>query len=162
MYKWVLSLLILSSFTNANLSITEVRNIYEKAVYNQQAAADLLEKLNSSNNNTFWGYKGAVTMVMAKHVFGPYKKLNYFKTGKEILEQALQKEPSNIELRFLRFSIQSSSPKFLDYHSNLSGDKALLLKEVKTLNDVDLKQRITKFLLNSSEVSKTEKLTLQQ
>jgi hypothetical protein len=153
---------MLSSFTTSSLSLTEVRDTYEKAVYNAQVANDLLEKLNSTNNNTLLGYKGTITMMMAKHVFSPYKKLNYFKTGKDILEQALQKEPLNIELRYLRFSIQSNSPKFLDYHSNLFNDKAFLLKEVKTINDADLKQRIIKFLLNSSEVNKTEKLTLQQ
>jgi hypothetical protein len=162
MFKGVVLLLVLCSFTTANLSITEVRTVYEKAIYSQQIAVDLIDKLNASNNNTFLGYKGAVTMIMAKHVFSPYKKLNYFKNGKEILEKALLKEPLNIELRFLRFSIQSNSPKFLDYHSNVTGDKSFLLKEVKTINDTDLKQRITKFLLNSSEVSKTEKLTLQQ
>ncbi len=162
MFKGVVLLLVLCSFTTANLSITEVRTVYEKAIYSQQIAVDLIDKLNASNNNTFLGYKGAVTMIMAKHVFSPYKKLNYFKNGKEILEKALLKEPLNIELRFLRFSIQSNSPKFLDYHSNLFSDKAFLLKEVKIINDTDLKQRITKFLLNSSEVSKTEKLTLQQ
>jgi hypothetical protein len=162
MFKGVVLLLVLSSFTTANLSITEVRNVYEKAIYSQQIAVDLIDKLNASNNNTFLGYKGAVTMIMAKHVFSPYKKLNYFKNGKEILEQAILKEPLNIELRFLRFSIQSNSPKFLDYHSNLFSDKSFLLKEVKTINDNDLKQRITKFLLNNNEVSKAEKLTLQQ
>lgn len=162
MFKGVVLLLVLSSFTTANLSITEVRNVYEKAIYSQQIAVDLIDKLNVSNNNTFLGYKGAVTMIMAKHVFSPYKKLNYFKNGKEILEQAILKEPLNIELRFLRFSIQSNSPKFLDYHSNLFSDKSFLLKEVKTINDTDLKQRITKFLLNNNEVSKAEKLTLQQ
>ncbi|MFN3444461.1 MAG: hypothetical protein ACK44D_01865 [Bacteroidia bacterium] len=162
MFKGVVLLLVLSSFTTANLSITEVRNVYEKAIYSQQIAVDLIDKLNASNNNTFLGYKGAVTMIMAKHVFSPYKKLNYFKNGKEILEQAILKEPLNIELRFLRFSIQSNSPKFLDYHSNLFSDKSFLLKEVKTINDTDLKQRITKFLLNNNEVSKAEKLTLQQ
>lgn len=162
MFKGVLLLLMLSSFTASNLSITEVRNAYEKAVYSEQVANELLDKLNSTNNNTLLGYKGTVTMMMAKHVFSPYKKLNYFKAGKEILEQAILKEPLNIELRFLRFSIQSNSPKFLDYHSNLFSDKSFLLKEVKTINDTDLKQRITKFLLNNNEVSKAEKLTLQQ
>lgn len=162
MFKGILLLLLLSSFTASNLSITEVRNAYEKAVYSEQVANELLDKLNSTNNNTLLGYKGTVTMMMAKHVFSPYKKLNYFKAGKEILEQALQKEPLNVELRYLRFSIQSNSPKFLEYHSNLQSDKLFLLKEVKTLTDADLKQRITKFLQKSSEVNKTEKLTLQQ
>jgi hypothetical protein len=161
MFKGIL-LLLLSSFTASNLSITEVRNAYEKAVYSEQVANELLDKLSSTNNNTLLGYKGTVTMMMAKHVLSPYKKLNYFKAGKEILEQALQKEPLNVELRYLRFSIQSNSPKFLEYHSNLQSDKLFLLKEVKTLTDADLKQRITKFLQKSSEVNKTEKLTLQQ
>ena len=161
MVRWLFLVFSLTSFTYSQLSLTEVRNAYEKAVYNEQTAIDLLANLITSNNPTFIGYKGAVTIVMAKHVISPYKKLNYFKTGKDVLEKAIQKEPLNVELRFIRFSIQCNAPKFLDYHSNIYADKVLLLKEVKAIKDVDLKKRITKFLLHSGEVNRTEKTTLQ-
>jgi hypothetical protein len=162
MIRWLIMFMILTAFTSSQLSLTEVRIAYEKSVYNEQTAVNLLEYLTSSNNPTFLGYKGAVTIVMAKHVMSPYKKFNYFKTGKGVLEQAIQKEPLNVELRFIRFSIQCNAPKFLDYHSNINTDKVLLLKAVKTIKDVDLKKRITKFLLNSSEVNNAEKTSLQK
>jgi hypothetical protein len=162
MIRWLILFLILTSFIFSQLTLTEVRNAYEKAVYNEQTAINLLANLKTSNSQTFIGYKGAVTIVMAKHVMSPYKKLNYFKTGKDVLEQAIQKEPLNVELTFIRFSIQCNAPKFLDYHSNINADKLFLLKEVKTIKDVDLKKRITKFLLNSSEVNNAEKTSLQK
>ena len=162
MIRWLFLFFILTAFNSSQLSLTEVRNAYEKSVYNEQTAVSLLNYLTSSNNPTFLGYKGAVTIVMARHVMSPNKKLNYFKTGKNVLEQAIQKEPLNVELRFIRFSIQCNAPKFLDYHSNIYGDKVLLLKAVKAIKDVDLKKRITKFLLNSSEVNNAEKTSLQQ
>lgn len=161
MIRWSFLFFILMSFTSSQLPLIEIRNAYEKSVSNEQTAVNLLAYLKTSNNPTFIGYKGAVTIVMAKHVMSPYKKLNYFDTGKGILEQAIQKEPLNVELRFIRFSIQCNAPKFLDYHSNIYADKVLLLKEIKVIKDVDLKKRVTKFLLNSSEVSSAEKTTLQ-
>jgi hypothetical protein len=162
MIRWLFLFFILTAFNSSQLSLTEVRIAYEKSVHNEQTAVNLLDYLTSSNNPTLIGYKGAVTIVMAKHVMSPYKKINYFKTGKDVLEQAIQKEPLNVELRFIRFSIQCNAPKFLDYHSNINGDKVLLLKAVKTIKDVDLKKRITKFLLNSGEVNNAEKTSLQQ
>ena len=79
MIRWLILFFILSAFTISQLSLTEVRNAYEKSVYNEQTAINLLANLKTSNSPTFIGYKGAVTIVMAKHVMSPYKKLNYFK-----------------------------------------------------------------------------------
>jgi hypothetical protein len=98
-------------------------------------------------------YQASKLMPWRKHI----EAYTYFNligdlTGKDVLEQAIQKEPLNVELRFIRFSIQCNSPKFLDYHSNINADKLLLLKEVKAIKDVDLKKRITKFLNQFKEI----------
>ena len=98
MIRWLILFLILTSFIFSQLTLTEVRNAYEKAVYNEQTAINLLANLKTSNSQTFIGYKGAVTIVMAKHVMSPYKKINYFKTGKDVLEQAIQKEPMRLQI----------------------------------------------------------------
>ncbi len=58
----------------------------------------------------------------------PISKLNTFKEGKKNIEQAIKKEPENVELRFIRLSVQKNAPSFLGYKSNINED-AKFIKE---------------------------------
>lgn len=46
-------------------------------------------------------YLGGLQTIWANHVFSPISKLNTFKEGKKNIEQAIKKEPENVELRFI-------------------------------------------------------------
>ncbi len=72
-------------------------------------------KLTSDKKNEplFLGYHGASQMMMAKHVGNPFKKLSYFNKGKDMYTAAINADPRNVELRFLRFSVQAEAPGFL-------------------------------------------------
>ncbi len=148
--------------TEQNISLQQARLVFEQAPLNEQVAADFLEKIGATQNNTLKGYKGALTMIMAKHTINPFKKLDCFNAGKLLLEQALKKDPDDAELRYLRFSIQCNTPSFLDYDSQKQTDKLFLLKQTKAMKDADLKNRIVQFLLQCTELNATEKLNLRQ
>ena len=85
-------------------------------------------------------------MIMAKHVFNPFSKLSYFNKGKLILEKAIQAEGKNVELRFLRYSIQTNVPAFLGYKSNLKNDYNFLKQAIPGIKDSVLKKIITSYL----------------
>lgn len=144
------------------VSLQQARLVFEQAPLNEQKVADFLAKISATKNNTLIGYKGALTMIMAKHTMNPFKKLDCFNTGKSLLEQALIKEPNNVELRYLRFSIQCNAPAFLDYNSQRESDKVFLLKQANIIKDADLKGRMIHFLLQCPALSATEKLNLRQ
>lgn len=143
------------------VSLQQARSAFEKAAVNEQIGADFLTKVTFPPNNVLLGYKGAVTMIMAKHAFSPLKKLEYFNQGRAILEQALKAEPNNIELRYLRFSIQCNSPSFLGYYEEKKSDKVILLQEISRIADIELKRKITQYLLQCSELTAQEKLALR-
>lgn len=75
-----------------------------------------------------FAYHAAAEMTMANHTFWPISKFNYFNSGKEKLELAVSKYPKNIEIRYIRYAIQKGAPGFLDYQSNMSEDKKMILK----------------------------------
>ena len=154
-------LLVLLSFKSTQINIIEIRQLYDKAIYNETAALNLLAKLDNTTNNTLLGYKGVAKLLLAKHVFLPNKKMSYFKSGKAILQQAITTESNNTELIFLRFTVQCETPSFLKYNTEIITDKLFLLKHVNGLTDVDLKKRIKDYLLYSKQVTKQEKLSLQ-
>jgi hypothetical protein len=112
-------------------------------------------------NTVLVGYKACGTMMLANHGYNPFVKLSYFKEGKNALEDCISKDPENIELRYLRFAIQSNAPTFLNYTSSIEKDKVLLLSSLANLKDVQLKQMIVSILLSSEHVTVAEKQYLK-
>jgi len=73
-------------------------------------------------------YQGVAEALLAKVVLNPFTKINYLKTSRDNLQQAVNQAPENIEIRFLRFSTQYYLPYIMGFSSNLLEDKAALLK----------------------------------
>jgi hypothetical protein len=159
-----LMILLTSLLINVEaISIPDARKAYDEAVYKASAGKTFLaqaEKLNPTEP-LIMGYVGAVKMIMAKHYFNPWAKLHSFNQGRELLEKALAAQPQGVELVFLRFSIQSNSPGFLNYNQHLATDKAFLLANIVSLKDKVLKEKISNYLLSSEALTPAEKQKIQ-
>lgn len=144
----LLFLFFLSSSYMFAATIEDIRKLYDKAIYSEKAAELLLQQsvISDSEKSTLNGYKAATRMVMAKFYFNPWKKLHAFNEGKEQLEYAIQKDPENLELIFLRLMIQLNSPSFLHYNINVASDKKILLLSLNSIKDQDLRTRISNYL----------------
>ena len=100
-------------------------------------------------------------MLKAKHTFSPAGKLRLFRQGKALLEQAIGQE-DNIELRYLRFGVQSKAPAFLGYNGQIQQDKTFLIAQLQegSIADKELYGLIKTFLLQSAYCSAAEKTLL--
>jgi hypothetical protein len=96
-------------------------------------------------------------MIMAKYVISPINKLSKFKNGKNLLEKCIETDNKNVEIRFLRFTIQCNAPLFLGYYSSLKSDKIFLLNSIPKVKDLQLKNIIISFLKSSSYLTSAEK-----
>jgi len=133
--------------------LDEMRTLYKQAASSEDACSKLIkfcDEQKSVTNPTALGYKGCATMMMAKYFINPYSKWSAFSSGKEMLEQAINTYPTNVELRFLRFTIQKNVPAFLGYNNNITSDKIFLLNEIKRLKDLQLKNTIVEFMAQSN------------
>ena len=160
MIKMLSFLLILMSLpAMGQPSLPEVRKMYRAAESNRKAAERMLEQLESvgAEEPVLLAYRASGTMMMAKHVFSPFSKMSYFNKGKKMLQEAVDLAPDNVEIRFLRFAIQESTPGFLGYKDRMAEDKAFLLREVPKLKEGELKGLILPFLKNSEYLSEAEK-----
>lgn len=121
--------------------------------FKERSVADrLYEGLKKENgtHNLLYGYRGAIEMSFGKHESSLIKKGRYFSSGREILEETIAKDPTNIELIFLRYTIQYNVPSILGYKGNLEEDRAKLEHAVKTRTDLaGLKNSIQEFLENN-------------
>lgn len=152
-----------SSGSQQNTSLSQVRSLYQRASEEEKAGKKLLKLTEEydEENPVFLGYYGAAHMMMAKHVINPFSKMSHFNKGKKLYTRAIGSAPENIELRFLRFAVQSEAPGFLGYKENLEEDKNFLLSHIQKVSDPELYKMIVEYLLDSKSLSTSEKEKLE-
>jgi len=138
-----------SSLLANSLPIKEVRKMFDKSTKSEQECKKLiktLEPFGLKTNPLYYGYKACAEMLMAKHVLNPFSKLSHFKKGKSMLENAINIDKNNVELIFLRYTIQTNVPSFLNYNQNQKGDKEFIINSLNTIEDIELRQIIKNYL----------------
>ena len=146
-----------------DIFLEQVRNLYVLAAEQEKSCEELikhLEPYNENNHPLYAGYKAAATMLMAKYVFSPFSKLNNFKKGKSLLEKSISKDDQNVELRFIRYSIQLHAPSFLNYKDAIKDDKTFLITNYNGLKDQQLKNNILQFFKSINTLTEVEKMQL--
>lgn len=157
MHKLILLLLGTLSF---GISLSEVREVYPKAQESPEITETLfstLSNLKDTDNHILLAYKGAVLTLKAKHSKGIKIKKEFFKDGVALLETALKASPDNVEIHFVRLTVQENAPKIVRYNQQIEADKNFILKKYRTIKDQELKSMIKKYCINSTLFSQTEK-----
>ncbi len=163
---WCLQVVYLNDaepITLPKLRLNYVKALDDKALASRQL--DLLKEM-PAKPAIFSAYEGAFEALMAKHSWNPYKKLAHLNRSQKILSQAIEATPRNIEMRFLRFSIQYYLPKFLGQSNDLQTDKSVMLEVITQgealPNDPQTLSTIFQFLLDSELCSVEEQNVLKQ
>ena len=124
------------------------RKLIAKAKNSETATKEYLSKaekdFKTTQNPVFQSYIGIGNFFMAKHAFNPLRKISYFEKGKKNLEDAIAKDPKNLETRFLRLVSQENMPQVLGYHKNIAADKSFVLQEYQNSKDAELVTLIKK------------------
>jgi hypothetical protein len=158
--KWFFSILFFSFLSNQDLS--EIRKIYPNASNSISAAKEFNAKfteITDDSNKILTAYKGASIIVLSKFEKKISDKKNGVKQGVKLIEIAIGAEPSNIEIRLIRLSIQENLPKIAGYNKNKSEDKAFLLSHFN-LQPNALKEYVKRYILHSKSFSQQEKQTV--
>lgn len=152
MMKWVLiygfSTLLSDFGTVHDIRLKFLRDNYEKAVSDKKLCETIIIDLErNSKSNVHLAYLGAFQTIWANHVFNPFSKLKTFNKGKANIESAMKNEDSNIEIRFLRLSVQKNCPGFLGYTDNIKNDKLFLKSNLDGVQSGQLKKMIANILM---------------
>ena len=144
--SFLLTSMLLTSLNNSDMN--EVRTNFNLAVQDKNIWKKMMEKLEQYNekSSVYLAYLGGYQTIWANHVFNPLSKLATFKNGKNNIELAISKEPENVEIRYIRFSVQKNSPSFLGYNSHLKEDRDFLVKNIKNINSDFLQKNIETLL----------------
>lgn len=139
--------------------LLRTRELYYKASTDKSDAdlfSDFLLSKPDIEKTLLSGYQGLCYMIRANYVWNPYNKLGFFNKGKEMLNEAISKDPANLELRFLRYCVQTNAPSFLGYNNKIVEDKKVILSLYVLSTDRDLKSRIKNYLATSKHCTVAE------
>ena len=149
--------LLLPVFAEAQ-NLEDLRKEYARVPDDSAVCAKLYKMVSvPSNDNIIKGYKGAITTAMAGHVTNKMEKLRFFKSGKNELEQSLAADNSNVELRYLRYTVQMHAPGALGYNKELDSDRKYIIDNLGAVKNQTAKAEIKKYLLLSGKLNEAEK-----
>lgn len=136
----------LMSFDVSNLD--SVRINYRKSLSDKAVCKNMIGLLGREKNPsaTHLAYLGGLQTIWAQHVFSPISKLSTFNKGKDNIEKAIKMEPADIELRFIRLSVQKNAPSFLGYNSNIIEDREFIKNNYDKVDIIILRQNIDHLL----------------
>lgn len=139
----LINFILTSNTTSSDIEI--FRRNYSKASTDKLLCEDMIVQLTKLKDKEalFLGYLGAYQTAYANHVFSPFSKLKTFKQGKSNIQAAISKDKNDVELRYIRLSIQKNAPSFLGYNDNINEDVNFIKAHLK---EVD-----SKVLLNNIE-----------
>jgi len=118
----------------ASTTITEVRKLFYNAINsseNTNKLYNILVKENTANNALLKGYYGATIGLKAKHASNPISKMSLLSEALKIIDEAINDDKSNIELRHLRFAIEGKTPAILGFRKHIVDDKNVIVKGLK-------------------------------
>ena len=150
----------LCSLSFFSIDISEVRKNYSAAWDNPEITEELYQALSNSlvtNDNLLQAYKGAVLTLKAKHSKTIKDKKTFFKEGVVLLESSIASNPKNIEIRFIRLSIQEYAPKIVRYNSNMEEDKLFIQQNYSTSKNEEVKKLIKNYIASSTYFTEAEK-----
>ena len=125
-------------------NIEDIRDLYFTKEVNIDKCDSIYNilKLIKNKNNTLYAYSGANSLLYCKTIDNVFEKFSYFEKGKNIIEKAIDKEPNNIEIKFLRYINQMNTPWFLNYKKNIKEDYKFIISNLDMIKSEKLKNQI--------------------
>jgi hypothetical protein len=155
--------------TQGHLDTEQLRQAYRHAVKDAQIAEKLSQKLTPElcrQSPLALAYSGALDTLKARHCWNPMEKLYLAQRSQQQLARAVALASHNVEIRFLRYSIQLGLPAYLNLSINLQEDKKLIIDligsdESLAIGSEHLRAMID-FMQNEGRCSSAEKAILKQ
>lgn len=132
-----------------NLAIA--RSLFNTAHVKKEDCNMLIELTNNSGNIVIQGYNASAMMVSSKYLINPFKISKIFNEGKELLEDLISENFDDVELRYLRYTIQLNTPKFVGYNKNIDEDRAIIIRYIKSNPSSELTNHTMIYLKNTND-----------
>jgi hypothetical protein len=143
----------------------EIRIAYSKAK-ESESNLKVLEKLlkeQEPTNVVIKAYLGCLEALKGKYAWLPFQKLVYVDNATHLLNRAVKEASEDIEIRFLRFSIEISLPAFLAKSHHIEQDKISIIENIaESKLSKEFLSVIADFVVKSGKCNKTEQKFLEK
>ncbi|HEU0124707.1 MAG TPA: hypothetical protein VFQ56_00240, partial [Flavobacterium sp.] len=115
--KLLMTLLLWVNFVGAP-DLASIRKVYPDVAKSETNAKEFVAKLAGVSHNDdkiLVAYKAASILVDSKFEKKIGEKIERFKEGAKLLEATIKSDPSNIEMRMIRLSVQEDVPGITGY-----------------------------------------------
>ncbi|RFZ95350.1 hypothetical protein D0C36_07425 [Mucilaginibacter conchicola] len=175
-WLWVYALAVTILFTTsaftydhiAEADLHKIRKLLVTALDSKKTTDSLYSHLADVKDRSALlnAYMGTLEALKAKHAWNPYFKVKYLNDSEKTFKNAVANDPHNIEIRFMRFSIEHNVPKFLGYNKNLIADREEMIKQIDrkyySSADKTLVKTIINFLIDSKRCTPAENTNLKE
>ncbi len=151
--KILLIIITFFFFLGDTVRIEDIRDAYKTCNESKEKTEQFYELTQKGLQNKgaiYQAYHGAALALKASFSWNPFSKISYFNKATRMIDEAILSEPDNIELRMIRLSIQTNSPKITGYYNNLEEDKDYVFDNIDKVDDKELKLYIENFIAQSS------------
>jgi len=146
-----------------NIKIAVHRAIESSAVTD---SLYLALKSGSTDSPLIVAYMGTLEALKAKHSWNPYNKIKFVSLSQKTMRKAVERDPNNLEIRFMRFTIQHYTPSFLGFSKDLDEDRKVIVRQFKNrkfgLADTPLIRNIAAFMIKSDRCLKEELIVFKK
>jgi hypothetical protein len=154
-------------------TINQIRKLFYEAVESEEKLEEL-ENFFSENftekaliyHPVLLSYTGAIDALKAKHAFNPFTKFSRVLSSLNTLERAVNREPNNLEIRFIRFSILHNLPGFLGYGKERNDDMMVIVTQLSKKDyakyDPKLQINVIEFMLGSEQLNTSQTVQLKK
>ncbi|TRX53710.1 hypothetical protein FNH22_20360 [Fulvivirga sp. M361] len=93
-------------------------------------------------------YQGAAKALIAKYSWNPVTKINALNNLQKLMAEAVRMDTNNLEIRFLRFYIETNIPQYIGYKKSTEKDWDILIKNVAIVKDLNIEKDISDYILS--------------
>ncbi len=116
------------------MEIEEIRDLFAAASEGYPQAQMFLKALksieNQAENPLYWAYQAAGLALQARDAWNPLEKLDLVRKANTRFAEAVSEAPESVEIRFLRFSIQSNTPSILGFSAHIQEDQKQIIENI--------------------------------
>jgi len=145
--------------------LSHIRQGFYNSLESHSQTNKMIEFIESNFSETYihgepvlLAYYGVLNALKAKHVFNPFSKISYLRSALRKLDEAAIDGASNLEVRFLRFSVLHNMPSFMGYRDTLREDtdavyELLVIERKYTNMEPGMARDVIEFVIDSKRLS---------
>ncbi|WP_462247381.1 hypothetical protein [Ekhidna sp.] len=157
----ILSIAIALTVSAQDLS--EIRSEFHAVVLNPDDSRSFYDFLKDVENpsSTIKAYQAVSEALLAQVVWNPFSKLKQVMKYDKQMEAAVEEDPANIEIRFLRLAIEYNLPSFLGMSTHLEEDVEKIVSGLSSVSEMQVNPMFGKYIfyfLNETNLCTSEQL----